>query len=321
VAVGRVAAEALMLPDALPAAPEAAFDGIAVRAARLPGTLSLWGTLGRHERFDGPMAHDHAVRVALGGRVPEGADAVIPWNDVRFDGDRVHVYRAADPGSGIIAVGRDGAAGERIRARGQRVRASDALCLRRAGQRVVEVFQRPVVGLLGDPESPTLGLLASELAVAGASVEPDPEAPLVVGVGTAPPGEAVVEPVRLVAPHRVHLTRADDTTWLTLPEDPLAAWCGWRLLGWALVPPGCVDGADDPPAVRAELSVWPDDEARPSDGVCVLPVKLTARLEGPPLAEPIRRHGRPWSVLSRADGVVVAGPTLKAGDPVQLIRS
>ncbi len=83
---GRVLAEDLIAPSALPAFPSSAVDGYAVRSSDAGHTLQVIGESAAGRPFAGPVALGTAARVLTGGVVPEGADCVVMVEDVQVDG-------------------------------------------------------------------------------------------------------------------------------------------------------------------------------------------------------------------------------------------
>src|SRR5262245_44724853 len=78
---GRVLAEDVIAPSAVPPVAKAAVDGYAVRHADLapdrPTVLPLAGRITAGHPPDAPLPPGHAGRVFTGAVVPEGADTVM----------------------------------------------------------------------------------------------------------------------------------------------------------------------------------------------------------------------------------------------------
>ncbi len=128
---GRVLAEDLIAPSALPAFPSSAVDGYAVRSSDAGHTLRVIGESAAGHPFAGPVSPGTAARVLTGGVVPEGADCVVMVEDVQVDGDVVMVPSPLRAGTNYHKVGDDVRAGNR---RGDRAgdvagRPASASCL------------------------------------------------------------------------------------------------------------------------------------------------------------------------------------------------
>ena len=79
---GRVSAEDVRARVDLPPFASSAMDGFAVRAADLPGTLRIVGESAAGARSTAQLEPGCAVAISTGAVVPEGADAVVPIENV-----------------------------------------------------------------------------------------------------------------------------------------------------------------------------------------------------------------------------------------------
>jgi putative molybdopterin biosynthesis protein len=89
-----------------------------------------------------------AVEIATGGMVPRGADAVVMVEHAEIDGRRLRIARATTPGSGVSFAGTDITSGETVLRRGQLLTSRDTGVLAAIGVAAVEVWRKPVVGIL-----------------------------------------------------------------------------------------------------------------------------------------------------------------------------
>ena len=79
-ALGRVLAEDLRSPVDVPNHTNAAMDGYAVRAADLlRPTLTVIGTAWAGRAFDNALEPGQCVRIMTGAPVPDGAEAIVPY--------------------------------------------------------------------------------------------------------------------------------------------------------------------------------------------------------------------------------------------------
>ena len=106
-ALGRVTARAVPSPVDLPLFRNSQMDGFAVRAADLPGTLPVVGSIAAAPGEPAVLAPGQAVRIMTGAPVPEGADAVVPVEDAVAGRCRRDAHRQDRPSP----------AGRRVRAR------------------------------------------------------------------------------------------------------------------------------------------------------------------------------------------------------------
>jgi len=154
--VGRVLAAEVRSPIRLPEFPRAVVDGYAVRAADTfgassgqPAYLRLAGEVLMGQAAGVTVEPGAAVRIATGGMVPEGADAVVmvEYTDVVGE-DLVEVFHAAAPGDGMVTVGDDLEAGSLLAPQGRRLRPQDVGALAGVGVTTVDVYRRPRVAVI-----------------------------------------------------------------------------------------------------------------------------------------------------------------------------
>jgi molybdopterin molybdotransferase len=117
----RVLAEPAMASLDLPPWPNSSMDGYALRGAdtesaspATPARLVIAGRVAAGHVAERPLRPGEAFRIFTGGPLPEGADSVIPQEDVRREGATLIVPRAV-------------ATGDYVRPRGEDVRAGDAV--------------------------------------------------------------------------------------------------------------------------------------------------------------------------------------------------
>jgi molybdopterin molybdotransferase len=154
-AFGRVAAVSVRAPRDVPSFRRATWDGYALRSAdtrsaraRHPVTLPVIGEVFAEGRFDRKLRTGTTVAIATGAAVPEGADAVVIFEDVERKGDTIRVPYPLHPGERIAPVGDDFPRGTRLVARGETLSAASLGGLAAAGIPTVRVYARPVVAIV-----------------------------------------------------------------------------------------------------------------------------------------------------------------------------
>lgn len=147
-AFGRILAERIDADAAYPAARRSAMDGFAVRSAETPGRLAIAGEIRMGGAWPGPLEAATAVRIPTGGVVPEGADAVVPIEDARVDGDMVEIPAAAPAGDCVTPAGSDMSAGEMMLEAGRRIGGAELALCATLGVLSVPVFKRPVFAVI-----------------------------------------------------------------------------------------------------------------------------------------------------------------------------
>src|SRR3954471_18069961 len=75
-AVGRILATDVACPIDIPSFDRSAMDGYALRAADVPGRLTLVGEVAAGDAGDAPLEPGTARRIFTGGAIPPGADTV-----------------------------------------------------------------------------------------------------------------------------------------------------------------------------------------------------------------------------------------------------
>lgn len=142
-AVGRVLAHDLRAPAELPAFPASAVDGFAVRAADAGKTLREVGESAAGRPFAGRVEPGSAARILTGGVVPDGADTVVMFEDVRIERDGVTVPYGLHAWSNFHRPGADVQAGERVLTSGTQLGAAELGLAAALGFEELEVYRRP----------------------------------------------------------------------------------------------------------------------------------------------------------------------------------
>jgi molybdopterin molybdotransferase len=159
-AVGRALAQPVMARHALPPFRNSAMDGIAVRAVDLtrttataPALLRVTRTVPAGHVAPRALGERQAFRIMTGAMVPEGADAVIPVEEVEFlpgsaGEEQVRVQRPAAPGENIRGMGLDLPAGAMAVEAGRPLTPHDLALLAALGEARVSVGGRARVAVI-----------------------------------------------------------------------------------------------------------------------------------------------------------------------------
>jgi molybdopterin molybdotransferase len=185
-ALGRVLAEDATSSVDLPPFDSSAMDGFVLRAADTPGRLPIGNRIPAGTPAPRPLEPGEAMGIATGGVVPEGADAVIPFEYVVEHDNTVEIDQPAEPGANVRPAGGDIGAGEMVVEAGTQLYARHLAALAAAGIPEVRVARRPRATVVvtgselrrpGEPLAPgqiyeANGiLLEAQLASAGAEIE------------------------------------------------------------------------------------------------------------------------------------------------------
>jgi molybdopterin molybdotransferase len=155
-ALGRVPAEALSAPHALPGFARATVDGFAVRAADtygasegLPGYLDLAGEARMGRPPETEVGPGKAVAIATGAPLPPGADAVLKVEHTQAaTPELLEVLRPVTPGEGMVRADEDAAPGDELARDGRPLRPQDLGMLAAAGIVEIPVHARPRVSIV-----------------------------------------------------------------------------------------------------------------------------------------------------------------------------
>lgn len=155
---GRVLASDVHARCALPSFDSSAMDGWAVCG---PSPWRVVGDVAAGHPLDRALEPGATVRIATGGVVPEGADAVLRWEDAQVEGDVV--TGAVRAGTDIRPAGEECRVGDLIARGGTDISPALAGFLAATGHDHIDVTFRPRVAiiLLGDE------LLTSGVPAAG----------------------------------------------------------------------------------------------------------------------------------------------------------
>ncbi len=153
---GRILAEDIDADLDIPGFSRSTMDGYAVQAASTfgasesnPAFLKVVGSVAMGAKPDVAVGPGEVVRIATGGMLPNGSDAVVMVEHTEaLDAETIEAYKSAAPGQHVIARGEDMHAGERMMHRGQPLRPQEIGLLAAVGRSRLHVVKRPRVGIL-----------------------------------------------------------------------------------------------------------------------------------------------------------------------------
>jgi len=155
-ALHRVLSEDILSPTNLPEFPRSTVDGFALRAKdtygaseKNPAILQLAGEISMGQVSDIQVKEKEAVKVATGGMVPKGTDAVEMVEYTEWvDSHTLHVFKTLSPLENVIQVGEDVKEGEIVLHKGHWVRPQDIGLMAGIGKTDAHVYLRPRVGII-----------------------------------------------------------------------------------------------------------------------------------------------------------------------------
>jgi molybdopterin molybdotransferase len=125
-------------------------DGFAIATSDRSPTLNVIELVTAGSVPTRAVGHGTTIRVMTGAPVPDGADAVVKWEDCEQVDDATIRNPAAEatPGSCVLKRGASFGAGQTVLARGKRLAALDIALLAEIGQAEVAAYPSPRVGVL-----------------------------------------------------------------------------------------------------------------------------------------------------------------------------
>jgi molybdopterin molybdotransferase len=153
----RVLAETVCAAADVPEFSRATMDGYAVRSRETfgaqmgnPAWLTVSGEVAMGEEARLPLEPGQVRRIATGGMLPSGADAVVmvEYTQELADGT-VEIYRSVAPLENVVQRGEDVMAGSALLLAGQWLRPQDLGLLAALGVTQVAVRRRPRVAIIG----------------------------------------------------------------------------------------------------------------------------------------------------------------------------
>lgn len=152
-AIGRVLADDVCAPFALPPFDNSAMDGYAVRSADMmgqgPWRLRVVGRIAAGDNAQAalPLAPGQAYRIFTGAGIPRGADAVIMQEHVERQGDDLMVKAAVAPGCSIRRQGEDAPQGSLLLTKGSLIGVRKIAALASIGLPQVRVHRKLRIAL------------------------------------------------------------------------------------------------------------------------------------------------------------------------------
>ena len=154
-ALGLVCAEDVVATMSLPSFDNSAMDGYAVRRADVatasseqPVLLPVVGEIGAGQPGPRTLAPGTAAKIMTGAPVPEGADAVVPYEWTDRGTAKVRIDAAPEPGQHVRPAGDDVAVGDLLVKDGTTLNARHVGLLASVGRATVLARPRPRVVVL-----------------------------------------------------------------------------------------------------------------------------------------------------------------------------
>ena len=154
-ALGRVLAEPVVAHVNIPLWANSAMDGYALlsrdteRAEKeRPVRLTVVGEVPAGRAAQKSLGPGEAVRIFTGAPLPEGADAVVPQEEVEVRGAELAVPRPVGRGEFVRPIGEDLRIGEPVLSPGRQVGPAEIGLMATLGRSQVEVYRQPRVAIV-----------------------------------------------------------------------------------------------------------------------------------------------------------------------------
>jgi putative molybdopterin biosynthesis protein len=146
-AAGRVLAIEAIAREDHPSHVRSTMDGFAVHSGG-GAQRTIVGEVRMGAAAPRAIGRDEALRIPTGGALPDGADAVVPLEDVDEHDATIALRTTLKPGENLTVRGADLSAGERVFGPGRRLGAPELGVLATLGYAEVDVFARPRFGII-----------------------------------------------------------------------------------------------------------------------------------------------------------------------------
>lgn len=167
---GRVLGQDVTAIANVPPFDRSPYDGYAFRAAdsvkasrENPVTLHILEEIPAGGISHFPVTEGTAVKILTGAPIPEGADAVVPYEVTEFTEESVTIFAPSKSGSNIIRTGEDVKMGAILAEKGVRIDAGLSGTLASQNIAFPEVYKIPKIGIIST---------GSELVEVGEELEP-----------------------------------------------------------------------------------------------------------------------------------------------------
>jgi len=146
---GYFLAEDLFAKSDFPPYTNSAMDGFAIKWDDIEkGNLKIVGESQAGLPFRGKVNEGEAVKISTGALIPDGADAVVKFEDCKFFNHSVSVLGIPEKGDFIRRKGEDISVGDKILNSGTFISAAQISLLVSVGIKEIKVFDKPKVAVI-----------------------------------------------------------------------------------------------------------------------------------------------------------------------------
>lgn len=152
---GRILAEDIISPIDVPPFDRASVDGYALKSQDTwnasesnPVVLKIIGEVHAGEEPKVEVGDGETVYISTGAILPKGADAVIEFEVVEREGDKVIIYKPVYPQAGVMKAGTDISKGKPLLKKGTKLGFKETALFSAIGFERVKVFSKPKVAII-----------------------------------------------------------------------------------------------------------------------------------------------------------------------------
>ncbi|MFZ2969046.1 MAG: molybdopterin molybdotransferase MoeA [Sulfuricurvum sp.] len=148
--LGRILAQACVASSDFPTHPTSAMDGYAIMHSDLASytSLAILGDNPAGAKEVGSVVSAMAIKTFTGSLMPQGADTLIPIENVRVEGSTIHIEKPVPQGFAVRPVGESYHAGDVLIPTGTKIGFAHIGVLAGINQVMVWVAQRPKVAII-----------------------------------------------------------------------------------------------------------------------------------------------------------------------------
>ncbi len=146
-AAGRILARDAIARDDHPSHARSTMDGFAIRSGGA-SRRTIVGEILMGAPPPRAIEAGETLHIPTGGALPDGADAVIPLEDVELDGETIVMRASVAAGENLTQRAADLRAGERVLPAGRKLGAPELGLLATLGWAEVDVYARPRFGII-----------------------------------------------------------------------------------------------------------------------------------------------------------------------------
>lgn len=150
-ALHRIIREDIKATTFNPPSDNSAMDGYGVIAsdcANTPVKLKIMGVVLAGEQYADVLRPGQAIKIMTGASIPEGVNAVVPFEETEEYGETVIIKKKVREGENIRRKGEDYKSGDLLIKSGKKILPADIAILASIGKIKVQVSKKPIIAII-----------------------------------------------------------------------------------------------------------------------------------------------------------------------------